>query len=106
MLESKHRGWFNFIDYRFRQDLWREGHAHAGVWLALSLVTLRYVDKARLSEGLKWVVRVAFPAVAVLMALGFFLSVFSPEATEPNAMIYLAYVAGVVSPTSRRAASR
>ena len=25
-----------------RQDLWRAGHAHAGVWLVLSLVALRY----------------------------------------------------------------
>ncbi len=30
------------------------------------------------------------------MPLAFFLSVLSPEATEPNAMIYLAYVAGAV----------
>src|SRR5215208_5634250 len=34
-----------------RQDLWRAGHAHAGVWLVLSLVALRYVDEATLSEG-------------------------------------------------------
>ena len=27
-----------------RQDLWRAGHAHAGVFLVLSLVALRYVD--------------------------------------------------------------
>ena len=60
-----------------RQDLWRAGHAHAGVWLVLSLVALRYVDEATLSEGLRWVVRVAFPIAAVLMALGFFLSVLS-----------------------------
>ena len=33
-----------------RQDLWRAGHAHAGVLLVLSLVVLRYVDEARLSE--------------------------------------------------------
>jgi hypothetical protein len=79
-----------------RQDLWRAGHAHAGVWLVLSLVALRYVDEAALSEGMRWVVRVAFPAAAVLMALAFFLSVLSPEATEPNAMIYLAYVAGLL----------
>jgi hypothetical protein len=79
-----------------RQDLWRAGHAHAGVWLVLSLVALRYVDEATLSEGMRWVVRLAFPAAAVLMALGFFLSVLSPEATEPNAMIYLAYVAGLL----------
>jgi hypothetical protein len=79
-----------------RQDLWRAGHAHAGVWLVLSLVALRYVDEATLSEGMRWVVRLAFPAAAVLMALAFFLSVLSPEATEPNVMIYLAYVGGVV----------
>jgi hypothetical protein len=79
-----------------RQDLWRAGHAHAGVWLVLSLVALRYVDEATLSEGMRWVVRLAFPVAAVLMALAFFLSTLSPEATEPNAMIYLAYVAGVV----------
>ncbi len=79
-----------------RQDLWRAGHAHAGVWLVLSLVALRYVDEATLSEGMKWLVRLAFPVAALLMPLAFFLSVLSPEATEPNAMIYLAYVAGVV----------
>ncbi len=29
---------------QLRQDLWRAGHAHAGVLLVLSLVILRYVD--------------------------------------------------------------
>ena len=79
-----------------RQDLWRAGHAHAGVWLVLSLVALRYVDEANLSEGMRWVVRLSLPAAAVLMPLGFFLSVLPPEATEPNGLIYLTYVAGVV----------
>jgi hypothetical protein len=85
-----------YAQNELRQDLWRAGHAHAGVWLVLSLVALRYVDEATLSEGMRWVVRLAFPAAAVLMALAFFLSVLSPEATEPNAMIYLAYVAGLL----------
>jgi hypothetical protein len=79
-----------------RQDLWRAGHAHAGVWLVLSLVALRYVDETTLSEGMRWVVRIALPAAALLMPLAFFLSMLSPDATEPNPMIYLAYVAGVV----------
>jgi hypothetical protein len=79
-----------------RQDFWRAGHAHAGVWLVLSLGTLRYVDEATLSEGIRWVVRLAFPTAAVLMALAFFLSTLSEQVREPNAMIYLAYVAGVV----------
>ena len=79
-----------------RQDLWRAGHAHAGVWLVLALVALRYVDEATLSEGMRWVVRLAFPAAAILISLAFFLSALSPQTTEPNALIYLAYVAGVV----------
>ena len=66
------------------------------MWLVLSLVALRYVDEAYLSEGMRWVVRLAFPAAAILMPLAFFLSVLSPEATEPNALINLAFVAGVV----------
>ena len=85
-----------YAQNELRQDLWRAGHAHAGVWLVLTLVALRYVDEATLSEGMRWVVRLAFPVAAVLMALGFFLSVLSPEATEPNALIYLAYVAGLL----------
>jgi hypothetical protein len=59
----------------------------------LSLVALCYVDEATLSEGMRWVARVAFPA-AVLMASGYFLWVLSPEATEPNALIYLATLRG------------
>src|ERR687897_469039 len=85
-----------YAQNELRQDLWRAGHAHAGVRLVLSLVALRYVDEATLSEGMRWVVRLAFPVAAVLMALAFFLSVLSPEAEEPNAMFYVAYVAGVV----------
>jgi TRAP-type C4-dicarboxylate transport system permease small subunit len=78
-----------------RQDLWRAGHAHAGVWLILSLVALRYVDEATLSERMRWVVRLSLPVGAVLMALAFFLSVVSAEAREPNALINLAYVGGI-----------
>jgi hypothetical protein len=41
-----------------------------------------------------WGARTA--VTVVLMALAFFLSVPSPEATEPNAMINLAFVAGLL----------
>ena len=79
-----------------RQDLWRAGHAHAGVLLILSLVVLRYVDEARLSAGLKRVVHTAIPSAAILMPAAFFLSVLRTDATEPNGFIYLAYVGAVV----------
>ena len=79
-----------------RQDLWRAGHAHAGVWLILALVALRYVDEANLSEAMKWLVRGSIPVAAVLVPAAFFLSVLSPDATGPNGLIYLAYIGAVV----------
>jgi uncharacterized membrane protein len=79
-----------------RQDLWRAGHAHAGVLLVLSLLVLRYVDEANLSDGMKSFVRSAFPSAAILLPVAFFQAVLSPDATEPNALIYLAYVGAVV----------
>jgi hypothetical protein len=81
-----------------RQDLWRAGHAHAGVLLVLSLVVLRYVNEALLTARLKTFVRMAAPSAAILMPLAFFLSVLEPDATEPNGLIGLAYVgAGVLA---------
>ena len=84
-----------YAQNQLRQDLWRAGHAHAGVLIILSLITLRYVDEAGLPNGMKRVVRHSIPVAAILLPAAFFLSVLSPEATEPNALIYLAYVGAV-----------
>lgn len=84
-----------YADNQLRQDLWRAGHAHAGVLLVLSLVTLRFVDEAALPEWLKSLARHSIPAAAILLPAAFFLSVLSPNATQPNAFIYLAYVGAV-----------
>lgn len=81
-----------YADNPLRRDLWRAGHAHAGVLLILALVTLRYVDEATLSPRLKSVARHGTPAAAVLLPAAFFLSVLSAEATAPNEFIVLAYV--------------
>jgi hypothetical protein len=82
----------NYTKNPLRQDLWRAGHAHAGVWLVLALVALRYVDEANLSNTMKWLVRGSIPIAAILVPAAFFLSVLSPDATAPNGLIYLAYV--------------
>jgi hypothetical protein len=79
-----------------RQDLWRAGHAHAGVFLLLTLVALRYVDEATLSDRAKWLVRLSIPSAAILLPLAFFFSVLRPDATEPNSAIYIAYAGAVV----------
>ena len=82
----------NYMANPLRQNLWRAGHAHAGVLLVLSLVALRYVDDAALSSGWAWIARACIPIAAVLMPLGFFLSVVSPTAQVPNAFIYSTYL--------------
>ena len=82
-------------DNPLRHDLWRAGHAHAGVYLVLSLVMLRYVDEAMLSPFWKWLARTGAPIAAILIPAAFFLSVASLAATEPNGLIYLAYVGAV-----------
>ena len=84
-----------YAQNELRQDLWRAGHAHAGVLLVLSLVTLRYVDEANLPGWLRSFARHSIPAAAILLPAAFFLSVLSPDATQPNAMIYLAFVGAV-----------
>jgi uncharacterized membrane protein len=88
-----------YIENPLRQDLWRAGHAHAGVLLILSLVVLRYVDEARLSERWKGIVRGFVPAAALLLPAAFFLSVLRPEARAPNGFIYLAFVGAVLLAT-------
>lgn len=85
-----------YMDNPLRQDLWRAGHAHAGVWLILSLVMLRYVDEATLSASMKWFVRLAAPVAAILVPAAFFLSVLSPDAAAPGGIISLAYFGAAV----------
>ncbi len=52
--------------------LWRAGHAHAGVWVILSLVMQLLLDAARLPKGLSWLARIGAPLAAVLFSGGFF----------------------------------
>jgi hypothetical protein len=79
-----------------RQNLFRAGHAHAGVLLVLSLIALRYVDEANLGPLWKWIVRLGMPSAAIFLPAAFFFSVLTPTSTQPNAFINLAYVGAVV----------
>ena len=81
-----------YVDNPLRQNLWRAGHAHAGVYLVLSLVMLRYVDEAVLSPFWKWLARAGAPIAAILIPAAFFLSVASPTATRPNGLMNVAYL--------------
>jgi hypothetical protein len=85
-----------YVDNPLREDLWRAGHAHAGVLLVLSLVLLRYVDEAYLSPAWKTFARHSTPLAAILLPVGFFLSMLSPDATSPNALIYCVPAGGLL----------
>lgn len=81
-----------YLDNPVRQNLFRAGHAHAGVLVILALVGLLYVDRADLSSGVKDLVRTLLVAPPILMPAGMFFSVASPRATTPNRLIWLVYL--------------
>ena len=92
MLRTREAG---YLDNPIRQNLFRAGHAHAGVILILSLICQLLVDSINLPGVLAWIVRIGVPAAAILMPLGFFLSVLSPRSERPNGAIRLVYLGGV-----------
>lgn len=85
-----------YRDNELRQDLWRAGHAHAGVLLVLALIALRYVDESELGPRWRSFARHSIPASAVLLPVAFFCSVTDADATEPNLLINLAYLGGAL----------
>lgn len=59
--------------------LFRAGHAHAGVWLILSLVIQVLLDAAKLSASAKWLARMAAPVGTLALSGGFFGLAFTTE---------------------------
>ena len=84
-----------YLDNPLRHNMFRAGHAHAGVWIVFALVALLWVDQIDFGDPLKWIIRVAFAAAPILMPLGFFLSVTRPDAERPNGLITLVYLGGL-----------
>jgi hypothetical protein len=58
--------------------LFRAGHAHAGVWIVLSLVVQILLDSAKLGAALRILARLAAPLGAVAVSGGFFGLAFQP----------------------------
>jgi hypothetical protein len=88
----------------FQKSFARAGHAHAGVLVTLSLVTLLLADAAQLDGALGWLARIGTPAAAALISAGFFFSSMGRgEVTKPNRLIWLVWLgalslaAGVVT---------
>jgi hypothetical protein len=81
-----------YMDNPLRQNFFRAGHAHAGVFMLLALVCLTLADSAALPSAFVWLVRLGIPAAAVLVPLGFFLSMASPHTIVPNRFVLLIYL--------------
>ncbi|MGA7463253.1 MAG: hypothetical protein WBW69_23660 [Candidatus Korobacteraceae bacterium] len=79
-----------------RQNFFRAGHAHAGVIVILSLICQLMADSKALPASLIWLARIGVPLAAILIPLGFFLSVPLPTTTQPNGAIAFIYVGAVV----------
>lgn len=85
----------HYMDNALRQNFFRAGHAHAGVFVILSLVCQVLADAAVLPTPWMWVARIGVPAAAILIPMGFFLSMTSPTAIQPNGLITLIYFGAV-----------
>ena len=85
-----------YMDNALRQNFFRAGHAHAGVIVILSVLCQLLADSAVLPSSLVWFIRVAIPLSAILISAGFFLSVPSPDASQPNGLVSLIYLGAVL----------
>jgi hypothetical protein len=85
-----------YMDNPLRQNFFRAGHAHAGVIVLLSLICQVLADAATLPDWLLWLARMGAPAAAILMPLGFFLSMPSINAAAPNRLVSLIYIGGAL----------
>ena len=85
-----------YMDNALRQNFFRAGHAHAGVFVILALVCQILADSATLPNPWLWLARIGVPLAAILIPAGFFLSMPSPTATQPNGLVSLIYV-GIVT---------
>ncbi len=85
-----------YMENPLRQNLFRAGHAHAGVLIILSLVCQVLADAAQLPDALLFVVRWGIPASAIFIPMGFFFSVVRPSSTEPNGFINLVYFGALI----------
>ena len=79
----------------FQKSFARAGHAHAGVFVILSLVALPYADAAGADGFLGWLARTAIPIAAILLPAGFFFSSIGAGRTRPNALVVLLWLGAV-----------
>ena len=84
------------MDNQLRQGFFRAGHAHAGVFVLLSLICQMLADAATLPWALIWLVRLGIPVAAIFVPPGFFVSMASPRRIAPNRAVVLIYLGALL----------
>ena len=79
-----------------RQDLWRAGHAHAGVLVILGLVCLLLTGATALTGFWAWLAGTGVLVAAILMSAGFFFSAMGRGRERPNRAVILLGVGAVL----------
>jgi hypothetical protein len=67
-----------------QQRFFRDGHAHAGVLLALSLIYFRYLPETEFGRAGQWLAGLAMLAGAMAQSGGFFLHLVHAEKSQPS----------------------
>ena len=92
----------NFTDYPYAQRLFKAGHAHAGVWLVLSLVALNFIQHTHLSGLWQAILRYSFPLPALITSASFFGGAFplDTKRNTPSKLFCLVYICALLLGTS------
>lgn len=75
----------------FQRAFARAGHAHAGVFVILALISQVLVDATELEGAWELLARYGAATAAILFPAGFFLSSIRRDAVAPNRLIVLVY---------------
>ena len=76
----------------FQKEMFRAGHAHAGVLVILSLIAQLFIDQINFPPMFRWILRIGFPFSGVLISLGFFAAATGANITSANQFIFLVYL--------------
>mgnify|MGYP005858163679 FL=1 len=80
----------------FQKSMFRAGHAHAGVLVILSLLIQLFADHAKLSNIMKWTIRISFPVSAIIISIGFFAAAIGTQIERPTVLIAILYFGIVI----------
>jgi hypothetical protein len=80
----------------YRQRMFRDGHAHAGVLLVLALAYFSYLGHAGFSTGTQWIAGSLLAAGIILQSGGFFIHMAVGQAGKGSAGTLVTRTGGIL----------